>query len=177
MGSLTFTTTLARRGPGVAVALDADQVAVIGEGAKRFPVAGTINGETWRSTVVRMRGEFLLGLSKEVRAQVGADAGDTVEVTATLDTAERVVEVPPSWPPRWPATPSQRGLRAAGLHPPQGVRTLGGGGQERGHPPPARRPGAGHAALRPDPQLIGTPGRGAGAEGSAAPPRGRPQYV
>jgi hypothetical protein len=95
MGSLTFTTTLARRGPGVAVALDADQVAVIGEGAKRFPVAATINGETWRSTVVRMRGEFLLGLSKEVRAQVGADAGDTVEVTATLDTAERVVEVPP----------------------------------------------------------------------------------
>jgi hypothetical protein len=71
MGSLTFTTTLAKRGPGVAVVLDADQVAAIGEGAKRFPVAATINGETWRSTVVRMRGEFLLSRSASSLAWLG----------------------------------------------------------------------------------------------------------
>jgi hypothetical protein len=94
MGALTFTTTLAKRGPGVAVVLDDEQVAAIGDGAKRFPVAATINGETWRSTVVRMRGENLLGLSKAVRAQVGAEAGDSVEVTVALDTEERIVEVP-----------------------------------------------------------------------------------
>ena len=47
--------------------LDDEQVAAVGEGAKRFPVAATINGYTWRSTVVRMRGEYLLGLSKEAR--------------------------------------------------------------------------------------------------------------
>jgi hypothetical protein len=94
MGAATFTTTLVKRGPGVAVVLDDEQVAAIGEGAKRFPVAATIGGETWRSTVVRMRGEFLLGLSKSVRSQVGAEAGDTVEVTIELDRAERVVEVP-----------------------------------------------------------------------------------
>jgi uncharacterized protein YdeI (YjbR/CyaY-like superfamily) len=41
-----------------------------------------------------MRGEFLLGLSKAVRAQVGADAGDTVEVAMALDTEERLVDVP-----------------------------------------------------------------------------------
>ena len=78
----------------MAVILDEDQVAVIGEGARRFPAAATINGETWRSSVVRMRGEYMIGLSKEVRQQVGAEAGDSVEVTITLDTAERVVDVP-----------------------------------------------------------------------------------
>ena len=96
MGEITFTTTLLKRGPGVAVILSDDQVERVGEGAKRFPVAATINGETWRSTVVRMRGEFLLGLSKEVRAQVGADAGDEVQVRLSLDTAERTVEIPPA---------------------------------------------------------------------------------
>jgi uncharacterized protein YdeI (YjbR/CyaY-like superfamily) len=95
MGSITFNTTLAKRGPAAAVILDEDQVDAVGEGAKRFPVAATINGQTWRSTVTRMRGEYLLGLSKAVRAQVGAEAGDEVEVELALDTEERVVEVPP----------------------------------------------------------------------------------
>ena len=96
MGSLTFTTTLVKRGPGVAVVLDDDQVAVVGEGAKRFPVAATISGHSWRSTVVRMRGEFLLGLSKETRGAAGVEAGQTVQVTLALDTEERTVEVPPA---------------------------------------------------------------------------------
>jgi hypothetical protein len=132
MGSLTFTTTLAKRGPGVAVVLDADQVALIGEGAKRFPVAATINGETWRSTVVRMRGEFLLGLSKEVRAQVGADAGDTVEVSAALDTAERVVEVPPELAAALAADPEASAVyeRLAYTHRKEFARWVGEGTKE-----------------------------------------------
>ena len=32
----------------------------MGEGAKRFLVVATVNGYTWRTTVTRMRGEFLL---------------------------------------------------------------------------------------------------------------------
>ena len=96
MGSLTFTTTLVKRGPGVAVLLDDDQVAAVGDGAKRFPVAATINGHTWRSTVVRMRGEFLLGLSKETRGAAGVEADQEVRVTLALDTEERTVEVPPA---------------------------------------------------------------------------------
>ena len=39
MGSLTFRTTLVPRGPAAAVVLDDDQVAELGEGKKRFPVA------------------------------------------------------------------------------------------------------------------------------------------
>jgi uncharacterized protein YdeI (YjbR/CyaY-like superfamily) len=96
MGSITFSTTLAKRGPGVAVILDDAQVAAVGEGAKRFPVAATINGHTWRSTVVRMRGEFMLGLSKEVRTSAGVDAGEEVQVALELDLAERTVDVPPA---------------------------------------------------------------------------------
>jgi hypothetical protein len=94
MGVISFKTQLQPGGPAAAVILDDAQVAAVGEGAKRFPVVATVNGYTWRTTVVRMRGEFLLGLSKEVRQGAGAEAGDEVDVTVALDTAPREVEVP-----------------------------------------------------------------------------------
>ena len=50
--------------------LNDEQVAVIGEGAKRFPVKATVNGYTWRGSVARMGGENLLGLSRAGRAPV-----------------------------------------------------------------------------------------------------------
>jgi len=76
------------------VVLDDEQVAAVGEGAKRFPVVATVNGYNWRTTVSRMRGEFLLGLNRAVRQEAGVEAGDTVEVELELDTAPREVEVP-----------------------------------------------------------------------------------
>jgi hypothetical protein len=94
MGSLRFTATLVPRGPAAAVVLDDAQVEAVGEGAKRFPVVATINGHTWRTSVTRMRGEFLLGLSRKVREAAGAAAGDAVEVTLVLDAAPREVDVP-----------------------------------------------------------------------------------
>jgi hypothetical protein len=94
VGALTFTTTLQKRGPAAAVVLDDDQVGTLGEGAKRFPVRATVNGYTWRTSVARMGGEFLVGLNKEVREGAGAHAGDTVEVTLEPDTERREVELP-----------------------------------------------------------------------------------
>ena len=94
MGSIRFTATLAVRGPAAAVVLDDAQVAAVGDGAKRFPVLATINGHTWRTTVTRMHGEYLLGLSRAVRDGAGVEAGDSVEVALELDTAPREVEPP-----------------------------------------------------------------------------------
>ena len=96
MSSLSFTAQLQPRGPAAAIVLDADQVAAVGEGKRRFPVAATINGYTWRTTVAVMGGESLLGLSKAVRAAAGVQAGDTVEVVLAYDDAPREVEVPPA---------------------------------------------------------------------------------
>lgn len=94
MGSLRFTATLQARGPAAAVVLDEDQVAAVGEGAGRFPVRATVNGHTWRTSVARMRGEYLLGLSREVREAAGVQAGQSVDVALELDDAPREVEVP-----------------------------------------------------------------------------------
>jgi len=94
MGHIRLTATLLPRGPAAAVVLDDEQVADIGEGAKRFPVVATVNGYMWRTTVTRMRGEFLLGLNHQVREGAGVSAGDCVELEISLDTAPRDVDVP-----------------------------------------------------------------------------------
>jgi hypothetical protein len=94
MGSVRFRTTLASRGPAAAIVLDDSQVAELGEGAKRFPIVATVNGYSWRTTMARMRGEFLVGLSRAVRQEAGVKSGDTVEVEIELDTAQRKVELP-----------------------------------------------------------------------------------
>jgi hypothetical protein len=94
MGSIRLTTTLESRGQAAAIVLDDEEVAEVGEGAKRFPVVATVNGHTWRTTVARMRGEFLLGLSRAVREEADVEAGDTVEAEIELDTTPREVEVP-----------------------------------------------------------------------------------
>jgi hypothetical protein len=94
MGAIRLTTTLAARGPAAAIVLDDEQVAQLGEGAKRFPVRATVNGYTWRTSVARMGGEFLVGLNRAVREAAGAQAGDRVEALLELDAEPREVEVP-----------------------------------------------------------------------------------
>jgi hypothetical protein len=93
MGSIRFTAQLQPHGPAAAVVLDEVQVATIGEGAKRFPVVATVNGYIWRTSVMRMGGEFLLGFSREIRQGAGVEAGDVIEVALELDTKPREVEV------------------------------------------------------------------------------------
>jgi hypothetical protein len=94
MGKLSFKTRLQPRGPAAAVVLADSQVEVLGEGAKRFGVVATVNGYTWRTSVARMGGEFLVGLSREVRDGAGVQAGDEVDVSLELDTKPREVEIP-----------------------------------------------------------------------------------
>jgi len=96
MGSASLTAVLEPRGPAAAVILDDATVAQVGEGAKRFPVVATVNDHTWRTSVARMGGEFLLGLPRAVREAAGVEAGDEVAVSLTLDTEPREVDVPPA---------------------------------------------------------------------------------
>lgn len=108
MGSVQLKATLVARGPAAAVVLSDEQVAIVGEGAKRFPVRATVNGYSWRTTVARMRGEALLGLNREVRESAGVQAGDTVDVAIALDTAPREVDVPEALAEALAAEPAAR---------------------------------------------------------------------
>jgi hypothetical protein len=94
VGEISLTGDLVARGPAAAFVLDDEQVAAVGEGAKRFPVIATVNGYTWRTSVARMGGEFLVGLNKEVRTGAGVQAGDTVSLELKLDSEPRTVDVP-----------------------------------------------------------------------------------
>lgn len=65
-------------------------------GRKRVPVQATIDGQPYRGTLVRMgTPDHMLLILKEIRARIGKQAGDEVEVTLQEDTAPRTVEIPP----------------------------------------------------------------------------------
>ncbi len=61
---------------------------------KRPAVRVTINGFTYRSTVARMGGRFLIPLSAENRTGANVAAGETVVVDIVLDTEPREVILP-----------------------------------------------------------------------------------
>ena len=68
-------------------------VEALGAG-KRVPVAVTINGYTYRTTIAPMGGLYLIPLSAENRAGAGVQAGEAVDVDIERDTAPREVTVP-----------------------------------------------------------------------------------
>ena len=70
-----------------------DVVAALGS-SRRPPVTVTIGGHSYRTTVARMGGRFLVGLSAENRTAAGVAAGDLVDVDSEPDTAPREVDVP-----------------------------------------------------------------------------------
>ena len=62
--------------------------------SKRPPVTVTINGYTYRTTAVRMGGQFFVPLSAENREGAGVAAGDSITVDIEPDTAPREVAMP-----------------------------------------------------------------------------------
>jgi len=70
-----------------------DVVAALGPGS-RPPVTVTVGGHSYRTTVARMGGRFLVPLSAEHRTAAGVAAGDQVDIDIEPDTAPREVEVP-----------------------------------------------------------------------------------
>lgn len=63
-------------------------------GRARSPVVVTINGYSYRSTIMTMAGETFVPLRTSNRESAGVVQGGTYEVTPTLDTAVREVVVP-----------------------------------------------------------------------------------
>jgi Bacteriocin-protection, YdeI or OmpD-Associated/Domain of unknown function (DUF1905) len=71
---------------------DADVAALGGGGRPKVNI--TANGVTWRTSIARMGGRYLLGLTKAQFAEAGVRVGDRYLVAIVLETDERVVEVP-----------------------------------------------------------------------------------
>jgi Bacteriocin-protection, YdeI or OmpD-Associated/Domain of unknown function (DUF1905) len=86
--------TLEPRGPAAALVLTDEQVAVLGEGKKAFPVIVTINGVVLALRLARMGGENLIGLAKAARQNAGVEIGARYDVEIVMDAAERMVEIP-----------------------------------------------------------------------------------
>lgn len=75
---------------GITIAFDVEKVF----GAKRVPVKVSINGADYRSTIFRMKGEYLLVIPKLFRDAAGVKAGETITVKLEKDSDPRVVEPP-----------------------------------------------------------------------------------
>ena len=70
-------------------------VEALGQGRKP-KVTVTINGRfSYPNTVAVMGGQYMIGVSKERRKLAGVAGGEMIDVTLELDTAPRVMVVPP----------------------------------------------------------------------------------
>jgi bacteriocin resistance YdeI/OmpD-like protein/uncharacterized protein DUF1905 len=76
--------------------------------SKRPPVRVTLNGYTYRSSVATVSGQFMVGVSAEVREQAGVAAGDELDVDIELDNESREVTVPPDFAAALEADPAAR---------------------------------------------------------------------
>jgi hypothetical protein len=63
-------------------------------GKGRIAIRATFNGVPYRGSIMRMGGVTMLGVTKEIKEQTGADTGDTLEVVVANDDAAREVAVP-----------------------------------------------------------------------------------
>jgi len=63
-------------------------------GGGRIPVQASFDGIQYRGSVVRMGGDSVLGVLKEIREKLGKTHGDGVEVTIERDEVEREVVIP-----------------------------------------------------------------------------------
>jgi uncharacterized protein YdeI (YjbR/CyaY-like superfamily) len=75
---------------GICIPFDVEKVF----GAKRVAVKVKINGAEYRSTVMRMKGNYMMAVPKVFREAAGIKAGETITVEMEKDTEKRSVEIP-----------------------------------------------------------------------------------
>ena len=71
-----------------------DEIVEAMNAGKRPPVAVTVGGYTYRTTVASMGGAFWIPLAAEHREAAGVQADQEVDVSIELDTAPREVPLP-----------------------------------------------------------------------------------
>jgi hypothetical protein len=91
---VTFSAEVLSAGMGGHAALVPPEVAS-GFSTKRPPVVGTVNGVEYQSRLMVYGGKTYLGLRKDLLRQIGAVAGDTVQIELSEDHTERIVTEPP----------------------------------------------------------------------------------
>lgn len=94
--SVSFSTTLSSFGNNTGIEVPPALIEQLGAG-QRPPVLVDVNGYQYRSTVGVMKGKHLVGVSSAIRKETGLQGGDTIDVTLTLATAPREVDVPPDF--------------------------------------------------------------------------------
>jgi hypothetical protein len=89
---VVFKGTVKRHGSPGFIELPFDPGVVFGK--MRAPVKVTLNGYTFRSTLVAMGGPACIGLRTSHREAAGLEGGETIEVRLDLDDQPRVVTPP-----------------------------------------------------------------------------------
>ncbi|HLA96172.1 MAG TPA: DUF1905 domain-containing protein [Pyrinomonadaceae bacterium] len=75
---------------GIVIPFDVEKVF----GAKRVAVKAVVNGAEYRGSIMRMGGEYMLGIPKVFRDAAGIAAGYNIVVTIEKDEVPRTVETP-----------------------------------------------------------------------------------
>jgi hypothetical protein len=106
--AVRFRTTILQEGKtAMGFEVPAAVVEALGAG-KRPPVRVTINGYTYRNTVAVLQGRYMIGVSSDNRGPAKVSGGDEVDVDLELDTAPRVITVPPDFATALDAEPAAR---------------------------------------------------------------------
>jgi hypothetical protein len=90
---VTFETTVAATGNNTGIVVPEEVIDRLAAG-KRPPVAVTVNGYDYRSTVAVMGGRYMIGISAAIRSATGLKGGDPISVTLAVADTPREVDVP-----------------------------------------------------------------------------------
>ncbi len=93
-GKISFKATIVKEGIGLFVEFPHDLKETFGKG-NLVPIIAMIDGALYRGSLAKMGGErAILLIRKDIQAQIGKQAGDTVDITLELDDKPRKVELP-----------------------------------------------------------------------------------
>jgi hypothetical protein len=89
----SFKTNIRQVGNNTGIEVPAENITELNAG-KKPAVLVNVSGYQYSNTVGVMAGKYMISLSAAHRAASGLKGGDAVDVTLTLETAPRTVEVP-----------------------------------------------------------------------------------